>query len=46
MAFAGHQTAITTPSGTAIAPASTNPANTRSDETSTDFHNSPLAISS
>src|ERR1700761_2843572 len=46
MAFAGHHTAMITPSGTATTPASTKPANTRSDETSTDCNNSPLASSS
>src|SRR5271165_1737318 len=46
MALAGHHTAMITPRGTATRPASTKPANTRSEETSTDFHRSPLAISS
>ena len=46
IAFAGHHTAITTPSGTATRPASAKPAKTRSDEISTDFSSSPLAIRS
>src|ERR1700729_2644686 len=46
MAFAGHHTAITTPNGTETSAASAKPANTRSDEISTELHKSPLAISS
>ena len=37
IAFAGHHTAITTPSGTATRPASAKPAKTRSEEISTEL---------